>query len=145
MDFYNIILNVHHYLAFLALILLAWASINGFMGKGSERIFDERSRKINLFALISTHTMFLLGIGLLFASPLAKMAFQDMGAAMKDATLRKMVVEHPVTNIIAVALATVGNAKSKGGSHGARYKASFIYFGIALILILSRLPYDKIF
>jgi hypothetical protein len=143
---YQIILTAHHYISFLALALLALAAINGFMGTRTEKIFDNQSRKINLFALISTHTMFLLGIILLVISPVALNAYADMGAAMKDSAIRKAVIEHPFTNIIAVVLATIGNAKSKKtNSHGARYKASMIFFGLALVLILSRLPYDKIF
>ncbi|MGL4631381.1 MAG: hypothetical protein ACRCVT_09260 [Leadbetterella sp.] len=143
---YNIILPCHHYIAFLSILLLAFATINGLLGSRSEKIFANADRKINLFALISTHTMFLLGIILLIVSPVAKLAFSDMAVAMKDATVRKMIIEHPTTNIIAVVLATIGNAKSKNGfSHGAKFKSTMIFFGLALLLILSRLPYDKIF
>ncbi|MFB0908589.1 MAG: hypothetical protein QMB03_09990, partial [Spirosomataceae bacterium] len=66
---YEIILNIHHYLAFVALALLAWATINGIMGVTSEKIFEESHRKTNLFALISVHTMLLLGLILLAVSP----------------------------------------------------------------------------
>jgi hypothetical protein len=143
---YNTILTLHHYISFIALALLVYATVNGFIGSRTEKIFDNTSRKINLFALISCHTMLLLGIVLLVISPIAEMAFADMGAAMKDAATRKSIIEHPFTNIIAVVLATIGNAKSKKViSHSSKYKSSMIYFGLALILILSRLPYDKIF
>jgi hypothetical protein len=143
---YQVILNLHHYISFAALILLAFATINGIIGTNSEKMFDDFHRKINLFALISVHTMLLLGIVLLFVSPLAQSTFADMKAAMKDATLRKAIIEHPFTNVIAVVLATVGNAKSKSAIvNGKKFKYSMIFFGLALVLILSRLPYDKIF
>ena len=143
---YNAILTAHHYIAFLALIFLLLATVNGFMGTRTEKIFEESNRKVNAFALIFTHIMLLLGIILLVISPVASQAFADMGSAMKDSAIRKMVIEHPFTNIIAVILATIGNAKSKKAvGHGRKFKVSFIFFGLALVLILSRLPYERLF
>lgn len=143
---YSIILQAHHWIAFISLALLAFATINGAIGSNSEKIFEDSHRKINVFALVSTHIMLLLGIILLIISPIAQNAFADMGTAMKDASTRKAIIEHPFTNIIAVVLATIGNAKSKKAvGNGRKFKVSMIYFGLALVLILSRLPYDRIF
>jgi hypothetical protein len=143
---YSIILQAHHWIAFIALALLAYATINGAIGSNSEKVFDDSHRKINLFALISTHTMLLLGIVLLIISPIAQNAFADMGAAMKDGEVRKAVVEHPFMNIIAAVLVTIGNAKSKKAiGNGRKFKVSMIFFGLALILILSRLPFERLF
>ncbi len=143
---YSIILQAHHWIAFIALALLAYATINGAIGSNSEKVFDDSHRKINLFALISTHIMLLLGIVLLIISPIAQNAFADMGAAMKDGAVRKAVVEHPTMNIIAAVLVTIGNAKSKKAiGNGRKFKVSMIFFGLALILILSRLPFEKLF
>ncbi len=143
---YNVILSIHHYLAFAALFFLAFATINGIIGSSSEKLFEDKHRKVNLFALISTHTMFLLGVILLVVSPLAQTAFADMSFTMKDAVLRKAVIEHPTTNIIAVVLVTIGNAKSKKAiGNGKKFKSTMVFFGLALILILSRLPWEKLF
>ncbi len=143
---YSIILQAHHWIAFIALALLAYATINGAIGSNSEKVFDDSHRKINLFALISTHTMLLLGIVLLIISPVAQNAFADMGVAMKDGAVRKAVVEHPFMNIIAAVLVTIGNAKSKKAiGNGRKFKVSMIFFGLALILILSRLPFERLF
>ena len=143
---YEIILNIHHYLAFVALALLIWATVNGVMGTTSEKIFEESHRKTNLFALISVHTMLLLGLILLAVSPGAQAAFGDMGLTMKDSVLRKMYVEHPTVNIIAAVLVTIGNARSKKSiGNGKKFKATMIFFGAALLLILSRLPWERLF
>ncbi|NBA85416.1 hypothetical protein GVN16_06560 [Emticicia sp. CRIBPO] len=143
---YNVILSLHHYIAFAAVFFLAFATINGIIGSNSGKVFEDFHRKINVFALISTHTMFLLGVILLIVSPLAETAFADMALTMKNAVLRKAVIEHPTTNIIAVVLATIGNAKSKKAiGNGKRFKVTMIFFGLALILILSRMPWEKLF
>jgi hypothetical protein len=146
MSFYSIILNVHHYLAFIALVLLFVATINGILGVTSEKVFEDSHRKINLFALISTHTMLLLGLILLAISPTAQVAFSDMAATMKDGALRKAIIEHPTTNILAAVLVTIGNAKSKKAiGQGKKFKFTAIFFGLGLVLILSRLPWERLF
>lgn len=143
---YEIVLNIHHYLSFVALAMLAWATINGVMGVTSEKIFEDAHRKTNLFALISVHTMLLLGILLLIISPAAQAAFSDMGATMKDSVSRKMYIEHPTTNIISAVLVTIGNAKAKKAiGNGKKFKTTLIFFGAALVLILSRLPWERLF
>lgn len=133
---------VHHYLAFVTLILLAVATFNGFSGTSGEKMWEDKHRKTNIFALIATHTMLLLGI------VLAVMALSnvDMGAIMKSAEARKAYVEHPTVGIIAAVLVTIGNAKSKKEIvNGKKFKATMIFFGLALVLVLSRLPFEKLF
>ncbi|UBM60855.1 hypothetical protein LAG90_09430 [Marinilongibacter aquaticus] len=138
----QIILTIHHYLAFVVVILLAWAAINGFSGTKGDKIWEEKYRKVNLFALIATHTMFLLGLILIVLA----LSNADMASIMKNAAARKAYVEHPAVGILAAILVTIGNAKSKKTiGNGKRFKATFVYFGLALLLILTRLPYEKLF
>lgn len=143
---YQIIQPIHSYLAYLTLFLLAFATLNGILGSGSQRAFEEKHARINKFALIATHTMFLLGIILLFISPITQAAFADMKATMKDSTLRKYAVEHPTINLIAVILVTIGNARVKRAiGNGKKFKQTAIFFGLALVLILSRIPWSAWF
>ncbi|MGR3810699.1 hypothetical protein [Jiulongibacter sp. NS-SX5] len=138
----DILLNIHHYLAFAALILLAWATINGILGTTSEKLWEDKHRKVNLFALIATHTMFLLGIILMVLA----LSNADMGSIMKNAVARKAYIEHPTVGILAAVLVTIGNAKSKKEIvNGKRFKSTMIFFGLALLLVLSRLPFEKLF
>jgi hypothetical protein len=140
---YSIIQPIHSYLAFAALALLVAATFNGIIGSTSEKSFEANHLKINKFALIATHTMFLLGLILLFVSPGAQAAFSDMKLTMKDSILRKAYIEHPTTNIIAVALVTIGNARVKRAvGNGRKFKQTAIFFGLALVLILSRIPWS---
>jgi len=137
-----ILLNIHHYLAFVALILIGWATLNGILGITSEKVWEDKHRKVNLFALIATHTMLLVGLTMLYMS----MANVDMSGIMKDALTRKQYVEHPTMGILAAILVTIGNSKSKKGiGNGKRFKSTMVFFGLALVLILSRLPFDKMF
>ncbi len=138
----EILLSIHHYLAFIVLILLAWAVFNGFTGNSREKIWEDKHRKVNLFGLIATHTMFLLGLILM----VLVLGNADMGAIMKDSAARKAYVEHPTVGIIAAILVTIGNARSKKEiSQGKKFKATLIFYGLAFVLILSRLPFEKLF
>jgi len=62
---------------------------------------------------------------------------------MKNASIRLYLVEHPTINILAVALITIGYSKHKKKLiSGPKYKTIAIFYTIALILILSRIPWD---
>lgn len=138
----NILLNIHHYLSFVVLVLIGWATLNGILGTTSEKIWEESHRKVNLYALIATHIMLLIGIVLLSMA----MSNADMSGTMKNAIARKQYVEHPMIGILAAILVTIGNSKSKKGiGNGKRFKSTLIFFGLALVLILSRLPFEKLF
>jgi uncharacterized membrane protein len=143
---YPIIQPIHSYLAYLTLFLLAFATINGIMGANSQKAFEDKHLRINKFALIATHTMFLLGIILLFISPITQTAFADMKATMKNGVLRQYAIEHPTVNLIAVILVTIGNARVKRAvGNGKKFKQTMIFFGLALVLILSRIPWSNWF
>jgi cytochrome bd-type quinol oxidase subunit 2 len=138
----TILLSIHHYLSFVVLILIGWATLNGILGITSEKVWEDKHRKVNLFALIATHIMLLIGVVLVIMT----MSDVDMSGIMKNAVARKQFVEHPTIGILAAILVTVGNAKGKSGiGNGKRFKSTLIFFGLALVLILSRLPFEKLF
>ncbi|MFT4735577.1 MAG: hypothetical protein ACI9DJ_001613 [Algoriphagus sp.] len=139
---YQILLNLHHYLAYVVLILLAWAIINGIIGTYTAKVWENNHRKVNLFALIAVHTMLLLGISLLVLA----MGNADMAAVIKTAAGRKQYMEHPVIGIIAAVLVTIGNVRSKKAiGNGKKFKNTMIFYGLALVIVLSRLPFEKLF
>ena len=66
-----------------------------------------------------------------------------MGEVMKNSDLRKVLVEHPLVGIIAITLITIGFSKhKKKTTDAAKFKTIAIFYTIALILILSRIPWD---
>ncbi|MHC5202050.1 hypothetical protein [Myroides sp. LJL119] len=144
-----IIKHAHSGVAYLAIIFLVIAIINAFAGLSAKREFTDKDKKFGLFALIFCHIQLLLGLILYYfffqsVSPL--IAEGGMGAVMKDSTLRQLLVEHPVINIIAIALITVGWSKHKKAvDSSAKFKKFTIFYTIGLILILSRIPWNQWF
>lgn len=138
---YHFIQKFHSGWAYIALLLLVFAVINSFIGLSSKKEFTAKDRKIALFGLIATHIQLVIGLILYFVS---EVGFKQLsGAAMKNADLRLTVIEHPLINIIAIALITIGWSRHKRTEESsAKFKSIAIFFGLGLLLILSRIPWS---
>ena len=145
---YEIFQLIHKALFFVVMALGLAVLARGAMGLSAKSEFTETDRKIGLFFLISNHTQLLIGLILyLFLSPFGLKAFTDFGSeVMKMADYRKIAVEHISTNIIAIILITIGYSKNKRVIDSAvKHKNALIFYGLGLILLLSRIPWDKLF
>ncbi len=110
----------------------------------SKRAFAAKDRKIDLFGLIGAHIQLLVGLVLYFISEkgFVKIGELGMGAIMKNDALRQVVIEHPLTNIIAIVLITIGWSKhKKGETSTAKFKSIAIFYAIGLILLLAMIPW----
>lgn len=137
---YPFLQKTHSGWAYLALLLLFIAVINAIIGLTSKKHFAAKDRKIALFALIGTHTQLLIGLILYFLSPLGKTAFGQMS----NAELRLTSLEHPLISILAIILITIGWSKHKKLIESkAKFKTFAIFYGLGLVLILSRLPWNQ--
>jgi len=138
---------IHSYWAYLVLIVLFVASINAIIGFASNKEYAATNFRIALFTLITSHIQLLIGIVLYFTTPYFR-AFSEvgMGGVMKDSTLRLYNIEHPLIMIIAVALITIGYSKHKSKlTSKPKFKILAIFYTIALILMLSRIPWSAWF
>ncbi len=144
---YETVLFIHSYWAYLVLLLLIVASVNSLVGYFSNKEYGPMNFRIALFTLIVSHIQILIGLVLFFTAPYLR-AFSEvgMGGVMKDSTLRLFIVEHPLIMIIAVALITIGYSKHKNKlTSKPKFKLLAIFYTIALILMLSRIPWNTWF
>lgn len=136
---YEFIQKFHSGLAYLVLLILVFAVVNAILGFTSKKEFTAKDRKIALFALIFTHVQFLIGLVIYFISPLGLKAFGQMA----DKALRLTSLEHPLINIIAIVLITIGWSKHKKLTDAsAQFKTFAVFYGLGLLLILSRIPWS---
>lgn len=136
---YHFIQKLHSGWAYLALLLLLIAVVNAILGFTSKKDFTAKDRKIALFALIGTHTQMLIGLIVYFVSPLG---LQVLGQ-MSNSDYRLTSLEHPLINLIAIALITIGWSKHKKLINSeAKFKTFAIFYGLGLVLILSRIPWN---
>ena len=100
-----------------------------------------------MIALVFSHVQFVIGLVLIFVSPAMEAAkAAGMGAVMKDSQLRLVLIEHPLTNLIALTIITIGWSKHKRALEDSRkFKNIAFLYGIGLLLLLSRIPYGQWF
>jgi hypothetical protein len=128
--------------AYLALLLLVIAVVNSIIGWCSKKEFMPKDRKIALFGLIAIHTQLLVGMFLYFLSP---NGFSSLGQ-MSNPELRLTSLEHPLINMIAIILITIGWSKHKKlTTSETKFKTVSIFYGLGLVLILSRIPWGMWF
>ncbi len=132
--------SIHSTLAYAVLAVVAIAVINAFLGLSSKRNFSSNDRSLSLVALILSHIQLVVGLILWATSPLGK----DAMSQMSNAALRLTAVEHPLTNIIAIVLITIGWSKhKKEESSNGKFKKIGIFYVLGLVLILSRIPWSN--
>lgn len=139
------ILALHSYFAYVVLAVLFLAVANGILGWTGNKDFTLRKDfRISLFALILSHLQLLVGLVLYFVSSNGLNAIKTVGMGGLNSASRLLAVEHPFINIIAVVFITVGWSKHKKVLEGKRkFKTITIFYGLGLILILSRIPWAQ--
>ena len=69
---------------------------------------------------------------------------EDVGGVMKEKSLRLLAVEHPVMMILAIVFITIGWSKhKKKTTDSAKFKTFAIFYGIGLLLMLSKIPWNN--
>lgn len=136
--------EVHSYWAYLVLIILIFAVINAIIGLTQKKQFTDKDLRIGLFTLIVSHIQLLIGLAWYFMSPWFNLLTSDAGAVMKDKAVRLLAIEHPITMILAIVFITIGWSKHKKKTEdAAKFKSFVIFYGIGLVLILSRIPWNN--
>ena len=141
----EIIKTVHSYLAYVALALLFFAVANAIIGLVSKKVFTmQKDLRLSLFAMILCHIQLLVGLILYFVSPSGLKAIQAFGMGGLNSASRLLSVEHPFINLIALTLITIGWSRHKKFVEGnKKFKNIAIFYGLGLVLILSRIPWGQ--
>ena len=136
--------NIHSFWAYIVLLMLVVAIGNALLGKFMNKSFTIKDLRISLFALIVTHIQLLVGLILYFVSPRFSAWQEGVGAVMEDASLRLYLVEHPVTNILAVVLITMGWSMHKRQAKSSKkFLRIGLFYLLGTVLLLSRIPWSE--
>ena len=140
---YPAVLALHSWSRWLVVIFGLIALYRAFVGWRNRRPYLGADNGMAAAFVGSMHLQLLLGLILYFGlSPVAKAATQSMGAAMKNPELRFWGVEHITTMILAVIIAQVGRSLSKKAINPvSKHKKAFIWFAVALVLVLLMIPW----
>lgn len=135
--------HLHSGIAYLVLLALILVIIYALIGSLSGREFTEKDRKIGMIAFIFSHVQLLVGLILYFVSPVGFSLLQS-GTAMSDPAARLTALEHPLINILAIVIISVGyiRAKKIATSRG-KFRSIYMMYAIGFVLILSRIPWSN--
>jgi uncharacterized membrane protein YozB (DUF420 family) len=140
---YAAFLLIHSTLRWVVLVLALVAlgrAIRGVIGRLEWQPADS---KISAWFVGSLDLQLVIGLVLyIFLSPFTKEAFGDMAAAMRNAPLRFIAVEHITGMIIAIALVHIGRVRIKKTNDSAhRHRLALIFFALALVIMVLSIPW----
>lgn len=145
---YSFTLFLHSWSRWLVLILAVIAIFKALAGWLGKQAFSKQDNLLGASFVGSMHLQLLLGLILyFFLSPMGFNAIQTVGMkeVMKSPLYRYWVIEHFTTMLLAVILAQVGRIQSKKASTNViKHKKAFIFYTIAFVLVLSRVPWDRL-
>lgn len=126
---YTGLLHLHSTLRYVVLILILISIVQAFTA--GNKPYSNTNKKINLFALISSHLQLVIGLVLYFISPTVDFS------RMSEPTFRYWNVEHITMMIIGIALVTIGYARAKRATFAkAKHKSIAIFYTLAVVIIL---------
>ncbi len=140
----DIVQHLHSVLRWLLLIVLCYTIFRAYVGMTNNQAVSTTDDKAGLALTILTDVQLLLGLVLYFAGAYGLKSIQNMGMGevMKNSYSRFFAMEHLVMMLFAIVLIHVGRSKSKRASSDvAKHKNAFWFYLIALILILSSIPW----
>ena len=136
--------TIHSYWAYLVLTVLIITVANAIYGLLKKKSFSDKDLRLCLFTLIFSHIQFLIGLGLYFSSPYYKALKANGSEVMGDAASRLLAIEHTVMMILATIIITIGWSKHKKKTEDhKKFKTFVIFYGIGLLLILSKIPWNQ--
>jgi heme A synthase len=140
---YPHLLALHNAIRWIVLLAALIAVAVAGSGWNGTKPATPTFRRWTVVFVIAMDLQFLLGLILyLIASPIPRMAFQNMAVAMKDHELRFFTVEHTTYMLIAVISAHVGAVLSrKAQTDRTKYRGATIAFAVSLLLMLAGIPW----
>ncbi|MEM7187397.1 MAG: hypothetical protein AAF466_12125 [Bacteroidota bacterium] len=145
---YSTVQFLHSWWAYLLIVVVFLATVNALRGFFGDRPYEPKDFRLALFALIVTHIQFLIGFLLFILSPNALRTIFNLGigGVMKNDTTRLLAVEHPLVMILMVVFITMGYSKHKKKLVSRpKFKMLSIFYTLAFVLMLSRIPWGQWF
>lgn len=132
----------HHFLPFLLILTLVLVVVKSFLVAYAGKEVCLKKCKLQSITMILAHIQLVLGIILFCDFAFNNPSWADI---MGNTASRYTYVEHPFAMLLAVIFISVGKVKAKKIEDSIQSaKTTFIYFTIALVLILLRTPFDKL-
>ena len=139
---YQVLLYLHSYLRYFVLGAGLVAVYRAYVGWTGRRPFAKGDNAFGASFVGFMLLQLIVGLGLYFGlSPYGLKAMKVAGA-MKDPAVRFFGMEHVAVMVLAVVIAQIGRTLSKKRlTDPAKHKTAFLYYGVALLLVLLMIPW----
>jgi hypothetical protein len=141
--FYSFLLAFHSLWRWVVLATLLLSISRAFWGKKGAKSFTKKEDQLRILTLIVAHIQLTIGIVLYAVSPIVSYFLNNFGTAVHERQIRFFGMEHITVMISAVIILTIGSSKVKKQEDDyQKYSVMFFWFGIALLLIMSSIPWS---
>lgn len=140
---YTALLALHSLTRWLVLSTLIFAIIRGYRGWLLHKPYLKFDNSVRHIIATVAHIQLILGIWLYFISPIVGYFLNHFSVAMHQRTIRFFGMEHVTMMLIGITVVTIGSARAKRKTTDTeRFKTMAIWFTIALLIILSSIPWS---
>ena len=140
---YLTLLALHSLTRWLVLVSLLYAIINSYRGWLFNKPWLRSDDIIRHTTATIAHVQLVLGALLYFISPLVNYFLHNFSEAIHNRSIRFFGMEHITMMLIGITVITIGSAKAKRKTTDReKFKTLAIWFTIALLIILSSIPWS---
>ena len=140
---YSAILTVHSYLRYAVLLLVLLVVVRYVAGLLGSRAWNDGDEATGRWMIRVWDLQFLLGLVLYFLSPIVQFGFVNFGQAMGDVRLRQFLIEHPLLNLLAIAVLHVGWIRAaKAADDRDRMVRALVFIAVAVVLVVLSIPWS---
>lgn len=140
---YAILLALHSLTRWLVLVSLLYAIVNSYRGWLFHKPWLRSDDIIRHTTATIAHVQLVLGAVLYFISPIVNYFLHNFSTAVHDRIIRFFGMEHITMMLVGITLVTIGSAKAKRKTTDReKFKTMAIWFSIALLIILSSIPWS---
>jgi hypothetical protein len=139
---FEIIKDIHNIVRWVVLLAGLWAVARAWWGLLVRREWRKWDRLAGMLFSSALDLQLLLGVILYMLSPLIRVAFEDIGAAMGAAGLVFFTLDHVIFTLLAVVVAHLGSISTKKApTTRTRFARAALLFTLALVLLLLGIPW----
>ena len=140
---YYTLLVIHSAVRWLVLISLLFAIFRGYRGWKTNQSFSPFDNLVRHITATIAQIQLILGLILYTLSPIVAYFFDNFKEAIHERQIRFFGMEHITVMFVAIVLITLGSIKAKRQTTDqAKFKTMAIWYTIALLAILSSVPWQ---
>jgi hypothetical protein len=140
---YLFVLALHSLIRWFVFGSLLFAIYRAYRGWWYNKDYSRFDNTVRIVTATIAHIQLLIGLWLYFISPVVNYFLNHFATAVHERQIRFFGMEHITMMISAIIVITIGSVQTKRKiTDKEKFKTSAIWFTIALLLILSSIPWS---